>query len=58
MAIPNLGPKFVAGFVSSGRLRLVRDDESQDHGPMLIFLGTITNVTSDGILDINFPGGS
>ena len=58
MAIPNLGPKFVSGSLASGRLHLYRDDGTADFGPVLIFLGTVTDVTGDGVLDINFPGGS
>lgn len=58
MAIPNLGPKYVSGDTSSGRVLLYRDDGSNDYAPLIMFLGTITNVTGDGVIDINFPGGS
>jgi hypothetical protein len=58
MGIPNLGPKFVSGSVAGGQVRLLRDDGSTDYGPLIMFYGTITDVTGDGILDINFPGGS
>ena len=58
MGIPNLGPKFISGEISSGRLSLLRDDGSTDYGPLIMFYGTVTDVTGDGILDINFPGGS
>ena len=58
MGIPNLGPKFVSGSVDTGRIILTRDDGTVDHGPIMIFLGTVTDVTGDGVLDINFPGGS
>ena len=58
MAIPNLGPKYVSGDISSGRLLLYRDDGSNDYGPVIAFLGTVTDVTGDGILNIDFPGGS
>ena len=58
MGIPNLGPKYVSGDISSGRLLLYRDDGTNDYAPVIAFLGTVTDVTGDGILDINFPGGS
>lgn len=57
MAIPNLGPKFVSGDVSTGLVRLYRETGSYD-APLIMFLGTVTDVTGDGVLDINFPGGS
>jgi len=57
MGIPNLGPKFVSGDVSTGRVVLYRDDGSNDYAPLIMFVGTITDVTGDGALDINFPGG-
>ena len=58
MSIPNLGPKFVAGFATTGRIILTRDDDTTDSLPVLMFRGTITDVTGDGVYDINFPGGS
>ena len=58
MGIPNLGPTFVSGSVATGRLHLYRDDGTNDYAPVLMFLGTLTDVTADGILDLNFPGGS
>lgn len=59
MGIPNIGPKFVSGSVSStGRIILVRDDGTVDHSPMVMCLGTVTDVTEDGIVNIDFPGGS
>ena len=58
MGIPNLGPKYVSGDVSSGRVLLYRDDGSNDYAPLIMFMGTVADVTGDGILDINFPGGS
>jgi len=58
MAIPNLGPKFVSGDISTGLLRLYREDGTNQYGRVIAFLGTVTDVTGDGILDINFPGGS
>lgn len=58
MAIPNLGPKFVSGDVSNGVVRLYRDDGTSDLPGLIMFLGTVTDVTGDGIFDINFPGGS
>lgn len=58
MGIPNLGPKFVSGNASTGRVHCYRDDGSSDYLPLVVFLGTYTDVTSDGIIDLNFPGGS
>lgn len=58
MGIPNLGPKYVSGDVSTGRVVLTRDDGSTDNALLIMFMGTITDVTGDGVFDINFPGGS
>jgi len=58
MGIPNLGPKFISGSVSTGRVHLLREDGTTDYAPLIMFYGTVTDVTGDGIIDINFPGGS
>jgi hypothetical protein len=59
MGIPNLGPKFVAGSASNGRLLFYRDDGTSDYLPgFIMFMGTVTDVTGDGIINIDFPGGS
>lgn len=34
------------------------DDGTNQYGWVIALLGTVTDVTGDGILDINFPGGS
>ena len=36
----------------------VTDDGTNQYGRIVAFLGTVTDVTGDGILDINFAGGS
>ena len=59
MGIPNLGPKFVSGSAATGRVHFYRDDGSSDFLPfMLVFRGTVTDVTGDGIFNVDFPGGS
>jgi len=58
MSIPNLGPKFVSGSAVTGQVIMTRDDDTVGSLPIVMFLGTITDVTGDGIYDITFPGGS
>lgn len=58
MSIPNLGYKFISGDVSTGRVVLNREDGVNVTAPLIMFLGTVTDVTGDGILNIDFPGGS
>ena len=33
-------------------------DGTNQYGRVIAFLGTVTDVTGDGILNIDFPGGS
>lgn len=58
MGIPNLGPKFLSGSAITGRIICTRDDDTTDSFPVLMFLGTLTDVTGDGVYDLTFPGGS
>lgn len=52
------GYSFVSGSADDGRLTLLRADGKQYSLPVILCLGTVTDVTGDGVLDINFPGGS
>ena len=57
MSIPNVGPEYVSGDVSNGRVILTRDDGTTEYAPIISFLGDISQLVT-GTYEINFAGGS